>query len=401
VQSLIGYGFHDLFIDPPAVFWIIVIFLVGTVIGSFLNVCIYRLPMEKSIIWPQTSHCMSCYQPIRWYDNIPLVSYWKLEGRCRTCGQPFSIRIFMIELFTGLLLAGLFYLEVIRNIHGLNANILGAERYAAGRWAIFAFHSVLLCLLMIASFSDFDHQIIPLPLTVTGTIIGLAGSVLFPWSWPYRPTEALVSPTAFQSASWTFVSIRPGLYPWPVWGPLPSWLQPGGTWLTGLATGIAGMLLGSFLLRAVRFLFGLGMGAEFTEPAEHDELEVRPGFARRVYSWVQRVGGRALGLGDADLMMMAGSFLGWQPILVAFGLGVGPGLILGLIYMVVRRTNTLPFGPALSLGVVATFLSWHRLGPHLQPLFFDRFLMLCLGGFCIVGLVVVSYFMRLVRRVTR
>ena len=63
----------------PLYHWLPFVFVFGAVIGSFLNVCIYRLPLEKSILWPPTSRCGHCLQPIRWYDNIPLVSYWWLR----------------------------------------------------------------------------------------------------------------------------------------------------------------------------------------------------------------------------------------------------------------------------------------------------------------------------------
>src|SRR4051794_14834977 len=98
-------------------FWLVALFVLGAIVGSFLNVCIYRLPPEKSIFWPAGSRCGNCYQAIRWYDNLPLVSYWLLRGRCRTCGARFSMRYFFIELLTGLCFAGLFYVEVVDNIH--------------------------------------------------------------------------------------------------------------------------------------------------------------------------------------------------------------------------------------------------------------------------------------------
>src|SRR5947208_13206977 len=97
------------------VFWLVFAFLLGTAVGSFLNVCAYRLPYEKSVLWPG-SRCGSCYQAIRWYDNIPLLSYWLLRGRCRICGATFSPRYFLVELFTGLAFAALFYLEIYQNI---------------------------------------------------------------------------------------------------------------------------------------------------------------------------------------------------------------------------------------------------------------------------------------------
>jgi leader peptidase (prepilin peptidase)/N-methyltransferase len=144
-------------------------------------------------------------------------------------------------------------------------------------------------------------------------------------------------------------------------------------------------------------LFGLGMGAAYSDPKEVDELEAPRGMLRRLTSWFQRVGGRALGLGDADLMMMCGSFLGWQPVVIAFVLGVGAGLVLGLVYLIFRRTHTLPFGPALAAGTVATVLLWPRLGRHFRMLFFDRFFMTCIALTCVGGLLVVTYLLRVLR----
>src|SRR5688500_3892673 len=117
----------------PLWFWLAAVFLVGAAVGSFLNVCIYRLPLEKSILWPRESRCGHCLQPVRWRDNIPLLSYWLLGGRCRSCGQGFSPRYFFVELLTALGLVGLFYLEVELNVHRLDPIVLGPARFDAGR----------------------------------------------------------------------------------------------------------------------------------------------------------------------------------------------------------------------------------------------------------------------------
>src|SRR5262249_15301289 len=95
-----------------------ILFVFGAVIGSLINVCAYRLPLEKSIFWPG-SHCGRCHQPIRFFDNIPLVSYWLLRGRCRTCKQPFSIRYFLVELFVAVGFVGIFYFEIYENVNGV------------------------------------------------------------------------------------------------------------------------------------------------------------------------------------------------------------------------------------------------------------------------------------------
>src|SRR5438876_6601860 len=98
-----------LFQHGMSILLLLVLFVIGTMVGSLLNVCIYRIPMEKSIFWPG-SRCSKCLQHIAWYDNVPLVSYVLLGGRCRICKERFSVRYFLIELMTGVSFAGLFYL---------------------------------------------------------------------------------------------------------------------------------------------------------------------------------------------------------------------------------------------------------------------------------------------------
>lgn len=382
----------------------LVVFVVGAIVGSFLNVCIYRMPLEKSFLWPTTSRCGHCLQPIRWYDNIPLLSYWLLRGRCRTCGAGFSIRYFFVELLTACSFAGLFYLDFLDNVQGLNEQVLGEFRFDLGRLAIFAYHVLLLCFLLVAAFCDLDHQAIPLSLTMTGTVVGLCGAMLFPWPWPYVPEEAVARLASRGDYPWWQLSpteIRMGLYPWPVWGPLPEWLKPGGNWQTGLATGLAGGLAGTLLLRAVRFLFGLGMGADYMEPVEPEIQASAPGGVLGWFSWVQRVGGRALGLGDADLMMMAGAFLGWQPIVVAFLISVFPGLLFGLGQLLRGGGQAMPFGPALALGIVITFLGWRWIGPNYQQFFFNGVFVLIMVAFAAVGMLVAAFFLRILKLMRR
>ncbi|HEY7055095.1 MAG TPA: prepilin peptidase, partial [Vicinamibacterales bacterium] len=77
----------------------ITVALVGLVVGSFLNVCIYRLPKRQSVVWPG-SRCATCDRPLAWYENVPLVSYAVLLGRCRTCGSRISIRYPIVEAIT-------------------------------------------------------------------------------------------------------------------------------------------------------------------------------------------------------------------------------------------------------------------------------------------------------------
>src|SRR6516165_8730891 len=97
---------------PILVFLTIFMFVIGTVIGSFLNVCIYRIPWEKSVIWPG-SRCPQCLSPIAARDNIPVVSWLALRGECRNCGLPIAARYLMIEVLVGLLFAGVYVTDVV------------------------------------------------------------------------------------------------------------------------------------------------------------------------------------------------------------------------------------------------------------------------------------------------
>jgi leader peptidase (prepilin peptidase)/N-methyltransferase len=393
----------------PLTLWSVFWFLMGACIGSLLNVCISRLPMEKSILWPG-SRCGHCFQPIRWYDNIPLISYWTLRGRCRTCGQRFSVRYFVVELLTALLFVGLFHTEIVQNIHGFE--VLQQQHYQIlwGRipwegFVVFSFHAILFSFLLAAAVCDYDQQAIPLSLTVTGTVLGLLAAVLFPWPWPNPRAAAVTNFPPGVSVSpkdipWVSPMWRPkaGLYPWPFWGPLPAWFQPGGNWQTGLVTGLAGMLMGTVMLRLVRFCFGVGMGAEYMEEPPDPAFESNYSwFGSRWWAWLQRLGGKALGIGDADLMMMAGSFLGWQGVVVAFFMAIVPGLLMGLAQIAGRGGNAMPFGPALAIGVMLTSLGWDEIGPRLQPIFFDGVIVSSMAGVCCVLMLGGGYLIRMFR----
>src|SRR5712692_6438675 len=99
-------------------FLLLNLFVLGTIVGSLLNVCIYRLPLEKSIIWPG-SRCGHCLQAIRWYDNIPLLRYLLLRGLCRGCSTRLSSNYFLTDHITRLCCTSLFYLDVISDVHVL------------------------------------------------------------------------------------------------------------------------------------------------------------------------------------------------------------------------------------------------------------------------------------------
>jgi len=137
----------------------IFVFLFGACVGSFLNVCIVRLPKEQSVVFP-SSHCVACKNPIAWFDNIPLLSYIFLGGHCRHCKAKFSARYFLVELITG-------------------SSFLGFYEYF-GLTAITAAYWVMLAGFIVATFVDFEHRIIPDEVSIGGMFMGLVLSFIIP-----------------------------------------------------------------------------------------------------------------------------------------------------------------------------------------------------------------------------
>ncbi len=137
------------------------VFALGTVIGSFLNVCIYRIPKKVSLLWPRSS-CVSCNAAIAWYDNIPVVSYLILRSRCRHCGHKISMRYPIIEIITGIVFWLLFY------------------KISDKSFCSYSFYTILCCLLIICSFIDLRFHIIPNEITYTGLVLAPIASLMCP-----------------------------------------------------------------------------------------------------------------------------------------------------------------------------------------------------------------------------
>jgi leader peptidase (prepilin peptidase)/N-methyltransferase len=138
---------------------IAIVFVFGLLIGSFLNVCVYRMPKNKSIVFP-ASHCPKCGKNIFWYDNIPVFSFLFLGGKCRFCKTSIHWRYPLVELLTALVLAALF------------ANFGISPKFFA--------YSVMACGLLVATFVDFEIQEIPDEISIGGTVAGILLAFVFP-----------------------------------------------------------------------------------------------------------------------------------------------------------------------------------------------------------------------------
>ena len=243
--------------SPPV--WLALWFVVGAVIGSFLNVCIYRIPKDQSIVKPR-SRCPACGHPIAWYDNIPLVSYAALRAHCRHCQAGIHWRYPLVE--------------------ALSAVLTTAVVARFGAWPVGPVYLLFVWALIVISFIDLEYRIIPIAISVGGLLVGLVASILVPQL--HGTHSALI---AFCRAGF-------------------------------------GALIGCSLL----YLTG-SVGSFFFQK-------------------------EAMGLGDVDLMAMAGAFLGWKLAVLTFFLSPLLAVVPGLVVLIRKRSHEIPYGPFLSIGLV-------------------------------------------------
>ncbi len=300
-------------------------FLFGAIIGSFLNVCIVRMPQEKSIVFPG-SHCVKCQSPIQWYDNIPILSYFVLGGKCRQCSASYSVRYPLIELLTAVTFLG-FYLA-----YGLDLRLLA--------------YLVMTCGFIVATFVDFEHRIIPDEISIGGVYAGLVLSFFI---------------VNLHDVSFQMLNI--------------------GRVIMGIFVGICALiyLVEYFLKREkmdaadVKFFSFIGAALLF-------DLIVHLFIAPSAASWQKHllsldasvigflVGGgsiylmgrlgdvmfkkESMGGGDIKLLAMIGAFLGWKLAILTFFVAPFFGAVFGIIEKIRTNDTTIPYGPFLVLGAL-------------------------------------------------
>jgi leader peptidase (prepilin peptidase)/N-methyltransferase len=368
-------------LDHPA--WLVAAFLIGACVGSFLNVVIYRLPLGLSVNDPKRSFCPKCKSPIPMRRNVPLLSWLLLRGRCADCKAPISVRYFLVELLTALLFAATAWVVVGR---------VGPQG-GIGVLALLPLWFMVASFIAIA-FIDAEHMIIPLELTISGTVAGFLAALAMP--------------------------VLPDLVGWSAGG--------GGQWWSGLWQALLGAVIGFFGLWAVVLLGKLAFGRKemkFDEPVawrliepEGDEDPIlfemgderiewwdlfnRPSDRLILEAASLRVDGEArdggtlivreqrielpdgekidlekirsldgtsahavipreaMGMGDVHLMGMIGAFFGWTGVFFSLFASSMLAIVAALLCRV-GFGRPLPYGPFLVLGALIWFFGGWKL----------------------------------------
>ena len=171
----------------PETFFLVVAGLFGLLVGSFLNVCIFRLPRGTSIVWP-ASACGSCKRELRWFENIPIVSWVVLGAKCARCKAPISIQYPLVEAITAVLF------------------VLVAATTPAGPQL--AAHLLFVCALIVLFGIDLEHQILPNSITLPGIVIGVLFSLVGPPGWRASLLGVLLGGGVLYAIAWGYYAVR-------------------------------------------------------------------------------------------------------------------------------------------------------------------------------------------------
>ena len=317
------------------------LFMVGACVGSFLNVCIYRIPQHDRL-WDQLrglthppSSCPFCKKLILAIDNIPVFGWLFLRGRCRNCRHWIPPRYAFIEFFNGLLWVGLYMLIVPAGFHStvkesclwsplspLTDPAMQLPDQVFWLHAQYFYYLVMAEALLVATFIDFDLQIIPDGSTIPAMIVGVGASTalghLHPWPVWFQGNSSLSFFSQLLPDAWFF-----GRDP-----VAPAWLLAH-PHIHGLLSSLAGIVIGGGIVWLVRII------------------------GERV---MQR---ETMGFGDVILMAMIGSFLGWQATILVFFVAPFCSLAVIASTIVFKRSQEIAYGPYLSFAALLVLVCWN------------------------------------------
>jgi len=344
-------------------------FVTGAAIGSFLNVGIYRLPRDISIKEPSRSFCPNCKTQIPWRQNIPIVSWLFLRGRCAKCGARIAFRYFGVELLTALLFLAVW--EVFP-------------------WKIAIAYWVFVSILLIATFVDLEHFIIPDQITIGGTIAGIVASFIVPELMNADSRLAALVRAALAAALgyvilWIVLEggkIAFGKKRVKLDGSTPfSWTRQGDD--ADFIVGEERSLWSDYFAREKDRLLLHCDEAKIDNRAFGNEIlefhynRVRVGPDEFMLDTVDRISGvaheleiprEAMGRGDLKFLAAIGAFLGWRGVLFSIFAGSVVGSVVGLATLLIGRrvwSAKLPFGPYLAFGALTwmffgeKFVQWY------------------------------------------
>ena len=386
---------------PEMLRWLI-LFIIGTCLGALINLCIYRLAFFVNRNISPWSPPPSAQRPRTFRDRIPVLGWLFLRRESDVFGKGFWIRPLFIELCVGLGLLWFWQWNMQGGLYGGSDVRIVAEQIAmTPRWNFgwFLFHSSLIALMIVATFIDFDEQIIPDWVTVPGTIIALLGHVISPTlRLPFIEPELLANRIGSLS----------------YWSPdAPSFWHEGPE---GILVALIILAFWFFMLlpKTLTLRFGLVRGLQFLvasilRPRRRTTAAVGRIQTRQIFSqtkvfagititlmclcgvvywlggerwsalfdsllglamgggvvWAVRIiasqalGEEAMGLGDVTLMTMIGAFLGWQAALLTFVLAPFTSILVAVAQVVFKRENRLAFGPYLCLAAMIVLIGWN------------------------------------------
>ncbi len=366
---------------PPFVF-LLFLFVYGAVLGSFLTVCVHRLPQHEDVFaaWrsliDNPSHCDRCQKRLLARDNVPIFGWLVLGGRCRFCKRGIPGRYPLIELANGLLFVLVYVMEVPLNrwapiTDSCLTSLLGPSNFGNG-WGLspiaivnwrFVYHLVLFEALFVASLIDWDLMIIPDSVTLPPMLIGVVGAATFGKFW--------LVPVWFQDPSVARMLYRGLPANWKTgWLMIdvPAWIGQHPHW-HGLAVSLAGFMVGGGIVWGVRIIGHFALRRE------------------------------AMGFGDVILMAMVGSFIGWQPVVVAFFVAPVLALLAVLLTRLFDLEREIPYGPYLSLGTLVTLLGWKWIWPKFSLYFSLGPALIVVVLVMTVALLVTLWLFRIVKRI--
>jgi leader peptidase (prepilin peptidase)/N-methyltransferase len=343
-------------------------FILGSAIGSFLNVCIYRMPRNLSVNEPRRSFCPNCKYQIPWWNNLPLFSWLFLRGKCANCGQKIAFRYFGVELLTGLLFLAV-WLHVWPH-----------------QWILALPLWIMTALFIVATFIDFEFFIIPDEITWGGAAAGVVASLAMPM------LHGVTSP--LEGAMWAVIGGAAGYFL--LWGVVEAGKLAFGkkrivmekaetfTWIR--EDDDADFAIGedkerwseTFSRPSDRLLMKCPEVTVGREKFENADLEfhydrLRIGTKEWELLKLDTIAGtvtevtiprEAMGFGDVKFIACIGAFLGWKAVLFTVASASTIGAAVGLLTIAIGKREwsaKIPFGPYLSVGA----LLWTFYGPQL------------------------------------